>query len=78
MRQVRPKGGISGPPQRRLRLRLPAGFETEHRSMAEPQVDSDEDHSRHMWERCTGESPDNGAMPEKQQIAEAASSGRHP
>ena len=37
-------------PGLRLRLRLPPG-------MAD-----DEDHSRHMWERCTGESPDNGAI----------------
>ena len=35
----------------RLRLRLPPGTS-----------DLDEDHSRHMWERCTGESPDNGAI----------------
>ena len=35
----------------RLRLRLPPGTS-----------DLDEDHSRHMWERCTGEAPDNGAI----------------
>ena len=35
----------------RLRLRLPQDMS-----------DLDEDHSRHMWERCTGESPDNGAI----------------